>query len=140
MIQLIKWGEPMHTSGRIYHRGSIKLPDTKTTDIMLLNNNNHYEKIGEATLIENEIGLFATNTDYYINVESLNNLIGEYHTRYKKVHPEDKYYSELTIACMGKDKEEYKEEELELKFLYRHLLTNEPLKDIIRDLKLQLLV
>jgi hypothetical protein len=142
IIQLVKWNEPMHTSERIYHRGSIKLPNTQTIDIMLINDNpSDHLKIGEAQLIENEIGLYTHNVKYFINEKELNKTIKENVNEYKKLNPNVKYHNELTITCIGIDKTEFKEKNsVELKFLCRQLLINKDIKLIIRDLKLKSLI
>lgn len=140
-IQIVKWSEPMHTSSRIYHRFSIKLPNTPIIDIMLLNNDNKYERIGKATLIENEIELWADNIEYFIDESELNKILIDYHNEFKKDQTEYKYYNELTIGCIGRELNEYKEKNsVELKFLYIHILTKKDIKDILRELKLNSLL
>lgn len=142
MIQLIKWGEPMHTSSRIYQRGSINLPKSQIVDIMLLNNDSLYDKIGEAKLIENADGLFVDNVNYFIDEKSLDSLQQKEYKIYKKYYPDDIYYSGLTIACLGNNyiKKVGVDNPVEFKFLYRHLLTKGDIKDIIRDLKIKHLI
>jgi hypothetical protein len=138
MKEILTWGKPMHTSGRIYHRGSIKLPNNPIVDIMILNsNNNEYHKIGECELIESERGLFTNNIKYLINKEYLDKVVKESSIRYLKENPNDLYYTELTIGCMGFRKDVYEmENEVEFAFLYRQVVEDCDIKEIVRDLKI----
>jgi hypothetical protein len=131
----------MHTSGRIYHRDSIKLKDNPLVDIMLLNSHNKYQKIGEAELIENERGLFANNVKYLVDKEYLDKIVEDSCERYLQENPNDLYYTELTIACQGLNKEVYeKENEVEFAFLYRQLFIEDDITETIRDLKLNSII
>jgi hypothetical protein len=141
MIEILTWNKPMHTSGRIYHQGSIKLPDNPIVDIMLLNSHNKYHKIGEAEIIENEIGIFANNIKYTVNKEYLDKIIEDSRERYLQENPNNLYYTELIIACQGLHKQVYEEEnEVEFVFLYRQLFVKDDIKETIRDLKLNSII
>ena len=141
MIEILTWNKPMHTSGRIYHRDSIKLKDNPLVDIMLLNSHNKYQKIGEAELIENERGLFANNVKYLVDKEYLDKIVEDSCERYLQENPNDLYYTELTIACQGLNKEVYeKENEVEFAFLYRQLFIEDDITETIRDLKLNSII
>jgi hypothetical protein len=136
-IEILTWNKPTHTSGRIYHRGSIKLKDNPIVDIMILNDYNKYHKIGEAELIENERGLFANNIKYGVDKEYLDKIVENSRERYLQENPNDLYYTELTIACQGLNKEVYeKENEVEFAFLYRQVVEDCDIKEIVRDLKI----
>ena len=137
MKEIMNWGKPMHTSSRIYHRGSIKLPDTKKVDIMLINLDNKYEKIGEAEFIENEVGVFADNINYLIDKEYLNQIIDESINEYLKKNINAKVYGGLTFTCAGYNRDEYKEKNsVEFKFFSYQIFSRNDIRVIIRDLKL----
>jgi len=141
MIEILTWNKPMHTSGRIYHRGSIKLKDNPLVDIMLLKSHNGYQKIGEAELIENERGLFANNVKYLVDKEYLDKIVEDSCERYLQENPNDLYYTELTIACIGSTRDEYKKEnEVEFAFFYRQLFIEHDITETIRDLKLNSII
>jgi len=127
----------MPISSRIYHRGSIKLPDNPIVDIMILNLKNDYCKIGECELIENERGIFINNIKYGVDKEYLDNIINISSIRYLKEEGVN-ISKELTLGCMGPLKDVYKiENEAEFKFIYRQIFEDFDIKEIVRDIKLK---
>ena len=131
----------MNISGRIYHRGSIKLPDNSKVDIMVVNLLNKYEKIREAELVQNKIGIFDDNIKYLIKKEYLDQLISDSKKDYLKKYTGSKVYDELTISCMGRPANEYKEKnEVVFSFFSLLVFIEDDIKEIIRDLKLNTLV
>jgi hypothetical protein len=142
--ELVTWDRPMHTSRRIYHRGSIKLPNNPLVDIMLIGNNtSDYQKIGTARLIENENGLWASNIEYLIDDEYLSKMQEDYLSEYIKENPNDKVFNGLAIGCTGIPRDIYtgedEENSVEFKFLHRHILTYD-IKGVMRDMNLNKLL
>ena len=138
----------MPVSGRIYQKGSISIP-YDNVDIKILSNPNNNSNIGKARIVENEIGLFAIDIEYSINIKKLNeiqesnisNLISE-----KKLDKEKaRYTKDLTIALYGHQHiYEYVEfNSVEFKFLYHDLFTSDVIDEIdiiCRELKIDYLL
>jgi hypothetical protein len=151
MKKLVEWGVKMPVSGRTYHRGSILMPEIEM-DIKVLCTHYNNHKIGKCKLFENEIGLFATDIEYSINTEKLNEIQESnisHLVEEGKLDPEnDLFTKELTIGVFGKADDEYFDKNsVELRFLYHDLFLAQTksvynrdngynINDIVRELKL----
>jgi hypothetical protein len=148
MIQIIKWNE------KVYLRKDAKIPDNPV-DIMLSNSGDLY-KIGEAELIENELGIFANNIIYWVNKELLDKIVEDSLIKYKAYLKEvyntriDKHKHEIkeeydtpysdTLCKELNLAYEYKKNKVEFIFLYKEIFTKENIKEIIRDLKINAII
>lgn len=151
MKKLLEWGVKMPVSGRTYYKGSISILSSEIEIKILSTNHDHYT-IGKAKLVENEIGLFATDIEYSIDPEKLNE-IQELNIRKqieeKQFCADDKWTKDLTIAVYGSISNTYFEKDsVELRFLYHDLFFSRTqsdynkrnnghnINDIVRELKL----
>ena len=92
-----------------------------------------YSKIGEAYLIENEIGIFVKSYKYNANEEVLNDII---YSNQSVEEERENCYS-LTLTGDGHNKEVYKDEgEVEFAFLTRSINADVDVDAIIRDIKI----
>jgi hypothetical protein len=153
MKKLVEWGVKMPVSGRVYHKGSISILNNEI-EIKILGTHHVHHTIGRCKLVDNEIGLFATDIEYSIDPEKLNE-IQESNIRKqieeKQLHADDKFTKDLTIAVYGKRSTDdyFEKDSVELRFLYHDLFLpisstqreydnrdNYNINDIVRELKL----
>ena len=109
------------------------LPDlSKPVDIRLINDRDDNIKIGEAFLIENEIGIFAHNINYFIDERYLRSKIGFY-DKSKKGDLRMSFISG-DVYNIGDDINELTT--LTFCFLARKISTSDNINMLVRDLKI----
>jgi hypothetical protein len=153
MKKLIEFGCKMPVSGRIYEKGNIIIPKNKKTDIIILSSNwskwesfEEHKKIGEAEIIENEIGIFAKEIEYFIDLESLEKLQDSFIKTMIDKYDEEIYYTKDLCAGLfinGSNKGPiYSRGSIELKFLYHDIFNykRSDIDEIIREIKISLLL
>jgi hypothetical protein len=148
MKKLIEFGCKMPVSGRIYERGSVIIPKDKKTDILILSSNwsiwecwQTYKKIGEAEVIENEIGIFAKEIEYLIDLESLEKLQDSFLKSESGHYTKDLCPGLFTLKS-GDIKNYSDKGSVDLKFLYHDIFNNKKsdMDEIIRELKISFLL
>lgn len=152
MRQIVEWGVPAKISKRVYHRGCIKLPDLNNpVDIKLMLDSDLEKKvIGKAYLVENELGIFIReDIEWFIDIEYLDSITVQLFKEYVEWHNKvslikinvDDYDTDLTVACFGVDRKEYKEkDEVEFAFLLKNVFHSPDnkitLTSLLRDVKI----
>jgi hypothetical protein len=130
---MLEWGKPSPLGKLIIKRGKIILPDlSKPVDIRLINNRDDNIKIGEAFLIENDIGIFAHKINYFIDEKYLNTKMKSY----DKSNKSNLRMSFISDDIYNTGDDINKLTTLTFCFLARKISTSDNINMLVRDLKI----
>jgi hypothetical protein len=129
MKLIVKWDEPTPVTGRTYAKGCMKFKSA-ISDIFLANDIDEM-LVGKCRMVSDEVGLWATDIEYFVDENALKELLATYISS-------DKGTTDLALSCYATDNK--KITDATFSCLRHHVFTSINLKEIFRDLKLSALI